>query len=83
MPREDFSGNSLLIKSGVVTCLLCASVKVTPLLDRRIFASENLDINYWESDFLRSVLCSSLRVFCSFNIAIGTLLSLVGIFASK
>ena len=40
MPREDFPRNSFLINRGVIMCLLCASVKVTPLLDRLIFASE-------------------------------------------
>ena len=64
MPREDFPGNSLLINRGVITRLLCASVKVTPLLDRPIFAPENLDTETIEVDmqngFLLSVLCSSL-----------------------
>ena len=60
MPREDFPGNSLLVKRGMVTCLLCTSVKVTPLLDRLIFASKNLDTETIEVDlqnfFLASVL---------------------------
>ena len=72
MPREDFPGNSLLITRGVITCLLCASVNVTPVLDRLIFAPENLDIETIEVDFqncfLPSVLCSSLSDFYCFNI---------------
>ena len=50
MPREDFPGNSLLINRGVITCLLCASVKVTLLLDRLIFASINLNTETIEID---------------------------------
>ena len=72
MPREDFPGNSLRVKRGVITCLSCASVKVTPLLDRLIFASENLDTETTEVDmqnrFLPAVLCSSLSDFYYFNI---------------
>ena len=49
-PREDFPGNSFLINRGVITCLLCASVKVTSLLDRLIFASKNLDTETIEVD---------------------------------
>ena len=60
MPREDFPRNSLLINTGMITCLLCASVKVTPLLDRLIFASKNLNTETIEVDkqngFLLSVL---------------------------
>ena len=72
MPREEFPGNSLLVKRGVITCLLSASVKVTSLLDRLIFASKNLDTETIEVDlqngFLASVLCSSLSDFYCFNI---------------
>ena len=64
--------NSLRVKSGVITCLSCASVKVTPLLDRLIFAPENLDIETIEVDlqngFLPSVSCSSLSLFYCLNI---------------
>ena len=50
MPREDLPGNSLRVKSVMVTCLLCASVKVTPLLDRLIFTSKNLNTETIEVD---------------------------------
>ena len=50
MPREDFPQHSLRVRRGVITCLLCASVKVTPLLDRLIFAPENLDTETIEVD---------------------------------
>ena len=50
----------------VITCLLCASVKVTPLLDRLIFAYENLDTETIEvrlqNGFLPSVLRSSYEI---------------------
>ena len=56
----------------MITCLLRANVKVTPLLDRLIFASKNLDIETIEVDLqnglLASVLCSSLSDFFCFNI---------------
>ena len=72
MPREDFPGNSLLINRGVITCLLCASVKDTLLLDRLILASKNLDNETIQVDlqngFLASLLCSSLSDFYCFNI---------------
>ena len=72
MPREDFPRNSLLINRGMITCLSCASVKVTPLLDRLIFDNEYLDIETIELDlqnnYLLSVLCSSLSDFYCFNI---------------
>ena len=72
MPREDFPGNSLLINRGVITCLLCASVKVTPVLDRLIFAPENLNTEtievHLQNGFIPSVLCSSLSDFYCFNI---------------
>ena len=60
MPREDFPGNSLLINRGVITCLLCASVKVTLLLDRLILASKNLNTETIEVDLQNGFLLSVL-----------------------
>ena len=72
IPSEDFPGNSPSVKWGLITCVSCASVKVTPLLDRLIFSSENLDIETIEVDkqngYLLSILCSSLSDFYCFNI---------------
>ena len=53
---EDFPGNSLIVKTGMVTCLLCASVKVTPLLDRLILASKNLNTETIEVDWQNGFL---------------------------
>ena len=40
----DFPGENLLVRKGVTPCLLCTSVKVTPVFDRLIYTPENLNI---------------------------------------
>ena len=42
--KGEFPDNFVRVRRSVVTCLLCASVKVTPILDRLKFASKFFSI---------------------------------------
>ena len=40
----DLPGKHLRVRRDVTQCLLCTSVKVTPVFDRLIYTSENVNI---------------------------------------
>ena len=42
--KGDLPGKSVRVRKCVMPCLLCGSVKVTPVFDRLIYTFENLII---------------------------------------